>query len=159
MLRSLFFSRHAKSLSFARGFFSLPAIFPNLSSLVPGMSLLPDSSLGLLPPFPSPLRGVTQWHCRALIYPIRMKLTCLKRLIKTEDLHFRENFHYAWKMIGSFWPLRVTIPSNKNARSPQRETGNWPSDLNNVCPVAKSSLIRTAQTDHEIQADAQDSQD
>ena len=51
------------------------------------------------------------------------------------------------------------IPSNKNARSPQRETGNWPSDLNNVCPVAKSSLIRTAQTDHEIQADAQDSQD
>ena len=53
----------------------------------------------------------------------------------------------------------IRIPSNKNARSPQRETGNWPSDLNNVCPVAKSSLIRTAQTDHEIQADAQDSQD
>ena len=55
--------------------------------------------------------------------------------------------------------IPLPIPSNKNARSPQRETGNWPSDLNNVCPVAKSSLIRTAQTDHEIQADAQDSQD
>ncbi len=75
MLRPLFLSRHAKSLSFARGFFSLPAILPSLSSLVPGMNLLPDSSLGLLPPFPSPLRGVTQWHCRALIHLIRMKLT------------------------------------------------------------------------------------
>ena len=74
MLRPLFLSRHAKSLSFARGFFSLPAILPSLSSLVPGMNLLPDSGLGLLPPSPSPLRGATQWHCRALIHSVRMRL-------------------------------------------------------------------------------------
>ena len=53
----------------------------------------------------------------------------------------------------------VSIPPNKSARSQQWETGNRPSDLNKACLAAKSSLIRTAQTDHEIQADAQDSQD
>ena len=51
------------------------------------------------------------------------------------------------------------IPPNKSARSQQWETKNQPSDLNKACLAAKSSLIRTAQTDHEIQADAQDSQD
>ena len=51
------------------------------------------------------------------------------------------------------------IPPNKSARSQQWETKNRPSDLNKACLAAKSSLIRTAQTDHEIQADAQDSQD
>ena len=51
------------------------------------------------------------------------------------------------------------IPLNKSARSQQWETKNRPSDLNKACLAAKSSLIRTTQTDHEIQADAQDSQD
>ena len=51
------------------------------------------------------------------------------------------------------------IPPNKSARSQQWETRNRPSDLNKACPAAKSSLIRTVQTGHEIQADAQDSQD
>ena len=51
------------------------------------------------------------------------------------------------------------IPPNKSARSQQWETKNRPSDLNKACLAAKSSLIRTVQTDHEIQADAQDSQD
>ena len=52
-----------------------------------------------------------------------------------------------------------TMPPNKSARSQQCETRNRPSDLNKACLAAKSSLIRTAQTNHEIQADAQDSQD
>ena len=51
------------------------------------------------------------------------------------------------------------IPLNKSARSQQWETGNRPSDLNEACLAAKGSLIRAAQTGHEIQADAQDSQD
>ena len=51
------------------------------------------------------------------------------------------------------------IPPNKSARSQQWETRNRPSDLNKACLAAKGSLIRTAQTGHEIQADAQDSQD
>ena len=53
----------------------------------------------------------------------------------------------------------ASIPPNKSARSQQWETKNRPSDLNKACLAAKSSLIRTAQADHEIQADAQDSQD
>ena len=53
----------------------------------------------------------------------------------------------------------MDLPPNKSARSQQWETGNRPSNLNKVCLAAKGSLIRTAQTDHEIQADAQDSQD
>ena len=52
-----------------------------------------------------------------------------------------------------------SIPPNKSARSQQWETGNRPSDLNEACLAAKGSLIRAAQTGHEIQADAQDSQD
>ena len=55
--------------------------------------------------------------------------------------------------------LDEPIPPNKSARSQQRETRNRPSDLNKACLAAKSSLIRTVQTGHEIQADAQDSQD
>ena len=62
--------RHSKSLGFALGFFSLPT---TLSSL-PWCRHEPASSLGLLPLFQSPLRGVTQRHCRALIHSIRMKL-------------------------------------------------------------------------------------
>ena len=54
---------------------------------------------------------------------------------------------------------RAHIPPNKSARSQQWETGNRPSDLNEACLAAKGSLIRAAQTGHEIQADAQDSQD
>ena len=52
-----------------------------------------------------------------------------------------------------------TIPPNKSARSQQWETGNRPSDSNKACLAAKGSLIRTAQAGHEMQADAQDSQD
>ena len=55
--------------------------------------------------------------------------------------------------------LNIPIPPNKSARSQQWETRSRPSDLNEACLAAKSSLIRTAQTGHEIQADAQDSQD
>ena len=51
------------------------------------------------------------------------------------------------------------IPPNKSARSRQWETRNRSSGLNKACLAAKGSLIRTAQTGHEIQADAQDSQD
>ena len=61
--------RHSKSLRFALGFFSLPATLP---SLVPGMSLLPVLDCCLRSRLP--LRGVTQRHCRALIYSIRMKM-------------------------------------------------------------------------------------
>ena len=53
----------------------------------------------------------------------------------------------------------LLIPPNKSAGSQQWETGNQPSDLNEACLAAKGSLIRTAQAGHEIQADAQDSQD
>ena len=53
----------------------------------------------------------------------------------------------------------AAIPPNKSARSQQWETRNRPSDSNKARLAAKSSLIRTAQTGHEIQADAQDSQD
>ena len=56
-------------------------------------------------------------------------------------------------------PSDDPIPPNKSARSQQWETGNRPSDLNEACLAAKGSLIRAAQTGHEIQADAQDSQD
>ena len=51
------------------------------------------------------------------------------------------------------------MPPNKSARSQQWEARKRPSDLNKACLAAKGSLIRTAQTDHEIQVDAQDSQD
>ena len=60
------------------------------------------------------------------------------------------------KLIGT---LALDIPPNKSARSQQWETRNRPSGLNEACLAAKGSLIRTAQTGHEIQADAQDSQD
>ena len=56
-------------------------------------------------------------------------------------------------------PPYPPIPPNKSARSQQWETRNRPSGLNKACLAAKGSLIRTARTGHEIQADAQDSQD
>ena len=51
----------------------LPSDYP-LQPPFAGAGHEPASSLGLLPLFPSPLRGVTQRHCRALIHSVRMKL-------------------------------------------------------------------------------------
>ena len=66
----------------------------------------------------------------------------------------------AYGMIPEPYLREVHItPPNKSARSQQWETRNRLSDLNMACPAAKGSLNRTAQAGHEIQADAQDSQD